>query len=376
MYLYCMFWETAAGHESIKQQLQGAVDRQRLGHGLMFTGEDGHGVLPMVIDLAQYILAKEHARAAEKVSTLNHVDLHFCFPQHSVAKSEKMDENSFYFLFREMYLNNAYSSLEDWIRQLDSENKQVFISSKQIEDVTAKFDLKSFEGGSKILVIWHADKLNGVASNKLLKFLEEPPQNTYIFLTCPNPDDLLATVRSRVQEVHIPRPSDSTIARYLSEKFDKEFTAENPLVIRAQGDINTAIRLVKDDREQDFEYFFIVWLRSAVMVRQKTENLREIILWSRTVAGWTREKQKQFLLYAAEMFRLALMQNYGLEPLVYDKLTLDNFKWESFAKFVSGENIELILQELTDAEYHLQRNGNPKVIFADMGIKLSRYISV
>ena len=238
MYLYCMFWETAAGHESIKQQLQGAVDRQRLGHGLMFTGEDGHGVLPMVIDLAQYILAKEHARAAEKVSTLNHVDLHFCFPQHSVAKSEKMDENSFYFLFREMYLNNAYSSLEDWIRQLDSENKQVFISSKQIEDVTAKFDLKSFEGGSKILVIWHADKLNGVASNKLLKFLEEPPQNTYIFLTCPNPDDLLATVRSRVQEVHIPRPSDSTIARYLSEKFDKEFTAENPLR-RAHGRART-----------------------------------------------------------------------------------------------------------------------------------------
>ena len=74
------------------------------------------------------------------------------------------------------------------------------------------------------------------------------------------------------------------------------------------------------------------------------------------------------------MFRLALLQNYGNETLVYKKIDSGGFKWESFSRFIHGANIEAILTEISDADYHLERNANPRIVWTDLGIKLSRYI--
>jgi DNA polymerase-3 subunit delta' len=110
------------------------------------------------------------------------------------------------------------------------------------------------------------------------------------------------------------------------------------------------------------------------MVKTKPENLRNIIQWSRDIAAWNREKQKNFLNYCAEIFRLALMQNYGSSDLVYKKLETNGFQWAKFSQYIHGANIEDILSEITTADYHLERNGNAKMVWTDMGIKLTRYL--
>ena len=74
------------------------------------------------------------------------------------------------------------------------------------------------------------------------------------------------------------------------------------------------------------------------------------------------------------MFRLAMMQNYGQSDLVYKKIESTGFQWETFSTFIHGANIEDIITQLSETDYHLERNGNPKIIWTDMGIKLSRYI--
>jgi DNA polymerase-3 subunit delta' len=81
-----------------------------------------------------------------------------------------------------MILNSPYASYDDWTAFLESENKQLFISADEIDDQNQKFSLKSFEGGTKILIVWRADKMNIAASNKFLKFLEEPPAKPLFFL--------------------------------------------------------------------------------------------------------------------------------------------------------------------------------------------------
>lgn len=91
-------------------------------------------------------------------------------------------------------------------------------------------------------------------------------------------------------------------------------------------------------------------------------------------SSWNREKQKNFLQFCSEMFRQALLQNYGIPNLVYRKIDSGGFNWEGFSKFIHGANIESILEEISEADYHLQRNGNAKIIWTDLGIKLSRYI--
>jgi len=75
-----------------------------------------------------------------------------------------------------------------------------------------------------------------------------------------------------------------------------------------------------------------------------------------------------------EMFRQALLLNYQATSLVYLEPKVEKFKLENFAPFVNGNNIIDIYKELNDAIYHIERNGNAKIILTDLSIKLTRLI--
>jgi len=60
--------------------------------------------------------------------------------------------------------------------------------------------------------------------------------------------------------------------------------------------------------------------------------------------------------------------------LVYIETKVEKFKLENFAPFVNGNNINAIFNELSDAIYHIERNGNAKIILTDLSIKLTRLI--
>ena len=74
------------------------------------------------------------------------------------------------------------------------------------------------------------------------------------------------------------------------------------------------------------------------------------------------------------MFRQALLLNYQAPNLVYMEPKVEKFKLENFAPFVNGNNINDIFKELSDAMYHIERNGNAKIILTDLSIKLTRLI--
>ncbi len=66
--------------------------------------------------------------------------------------------------------------------------------------------------------------------------------------------------------------------------------------------------------------------------------------------------------------------NYKAEGLVYMQPKTAGFKLEKFAPFIHGANITSIVQELDDALYHIERNGNAKIILTDLSIKLTRLL--
>ncbi|MGN7863054.1 DNA polymerase III subunit [Chryseobacterium sp. 22458] len=368
-----MNWENIAGQVNLKKLLRESIAENRVSHAQLFVGKEGYGTLPMVLAYAKEILSQENEHAAAKVEHLNHLDLHFSFPvftdnRNSLSKS-KFDE------FRDMILASPYASYDDWTAFLESENKQLFISADEVDDQNQKFSLKSFEGGTKILIVWRADKMNVAASNKFLKFLEEPPAKTIILLTAENTNDILPTILSRTQIVEVPRIQDEDLEQYLKQNHSVTDEKVREVVHEAQGNLNEAIKLLKSgDKTNEFEQLFVQWVRDAFMVKKKPAYLKSIIFWAREIAGWNREKQKNFLNYCSEIFRLALLQNYQSENLVYKKINANGFNWDGFSKYISGANIESILEEINAADLHLTRNGNPKIIWTDLGIKLSRYI--
>lgn len=368
-----MNWEDITGQKNLINQLKDSIVNNRVSHAQLFIGKEGYGTLPLALAYAQEILKNENEAAASKVQHLNHLDLHLSFPVFS-EKSKSLSKR-FYDDFRNMILDNPYSSFDDWTAFLESENKQLFISADEIEDIGGKFLLKSFEGGTKILIMWCANKMNDAASNKFLKFLEEPPKNTLIILTADSDQDFLQTILSRTQIVEVPRIDDEDVKKYLTEKYDFDEDKIAEIAYQSQGDLNTAIKLAESDGiSSEFEELFVQWVREAFQVKKKPEMLKNIISWARNIAGWNREKQKNFLDYCAEMFRLALLQNYGTRELVYKKINVSKFNWEKFSEYIHGSNIEDILTEINEADYHLQRNANARIVWTDMGIKLSRYI--
>ena len=68
------------------------------------------------------------------------------------------------------------------------------------------------------------------------------------------------------------------------------------------------------------------------------------------------------------------MYNYGAEQLVYLEPSTSGFKLEKFAPFIHGANIMSIMEELQDAIYHIERNGNAKIVLTDLSIKLTRLL--
>ncbi len=368
-----MNWEQIIGQENLKKLLKDSILNHRVGHAQLFVGKSGYGTLALALAFAKEVFLQENPHSASKIEHLNHVDLHLSFPYYK-TKDQHLSK---YFLedFRKMILQNPYSNAEDWGNILESENKQLTIYADEIDDLNAKFSLKSFEGGSKILIMWQTERMNIAAANKFLKFLEEPPKNTLILLLAEDSNEILPTILSRTQVVEVPRISDAAIDAALSELGISEPMKREEIVFQAQGDWGQAQKLAAAaDAENEFETFFVQWVREAFQVKKKPEFLKNIVVWARTISAWNRDKQKAFLEYCIEMFRLAMLQNYGTASLVYKNIDAGGFNWASFSKFIHGANISSILEEISDADYHLQRNANAKIVWTDLGIKLSRYL--
>ena len=56
------------------------------------------------------------------------------------------------------------------------------------------------------------------------------------------------------------------------------------------------------------------------------------------------------------------------------RIHVDGFKLEKFAPFIHENNIMSIIEELENAIYHIERNGNSKIILTDLSIKLTRLL--
>lgn len=367
-----MKWNNIVGHKNLISTLIDAINSNRVAHAQLFVGEDGYGGLPLVLAYAQEVFKRENEHSASKVETLNHLDLHFSFPvfteKNSLSKRCFQD-------WRNMILENPYASFQDFGEILDAKNKQLFISADEVEEWGNIFSLKSYEGGTKILIIWRADKMNLSAANKFLKFLEEPPEKTLIFLLTDKVENILETILSRCQIIEVPRIEDEDICKSLIEKLNITDSQAKEIAYQAQGNYNTALKLAKEGSlNEEFEELFINWVRYAFIAKKKPEVLKDIIFWARIISEWNRDKQRDFLNYCIEIFRLALLNNYGAENMVYKKLTMNAFKWDIFYRYIHGANIEMILEEINEADIHIQRNANAKIVWMDLGIKLIRYI--
>ena len=373
-----MLFNQIIGQEHIKNHLRISAENGRIPHAQLFVGKEGSGTLPMAIAYAQFLLSHfsdDPEASALKCSKLQHPDLHFAFPV-TINESIKKHPTSNLFLedWRSFVKEQPYASLFNWLQHIGVENKQGNIGVDEALDIVKKLQLKSYEGGFKVMIIWMAEKMNIAAANKLLKLIEEPPQQTVFLLITENEEQIINTITSRCQALHFPVLAEQDISKALIER---EQCAENEaakIAHQAEGNYNKALHLLHhDDADLLFEEWFVTWIRTAFKAKGNASVVQQLVSWSDTIAKTGRETQKRFLDFCLQFFRQALLLNYRSENLVFME-TKTSFDLSKFAPFVHAGNILEIEKELNDAIYHIERNGNPKIILLDLSMKLTRFL--
>jgi len=367
------------GQEHLKNHLVKSTDNGRISHAQLFVGKEGSGTLAMAIAYAQYILcstSNDKENCILKCSKLMHPDLHFSFP---VATNDVIKKHPVSNLFLEDWRTfiklNPYGNLFEWLHSIGIENKQGQIGVDEAEEIVKSLKLKSYEGGYKVMIIWMAEKMNMSAANKLLKLLEEPPEKTVFLLLTENEEQLITTIKSRCQILHFPLLPEADIVKYLIEKQGTDKPIAEQIAQQADGNFNKALHLLHNDNsDEQFEQWFITWVRAAFKAKGNASVIQLLIEWSETIAKTGRETQKRFLNYCLQFFRQALLLNYDAASLVFLQPKTPNFKIENFAPYIHSGNILEINNELNDAIYHIERNGNAKIILLDLSIKLTRLL--
>ncbi|MDD7915392.1 ATP-binding protein [Polaribacter ponticola] len=373
-----MLFNQIIGQDHIKKHLQKSAENGRIPHAQLFVGKEGCGTLPMAIAYAQFLLCNfsENADACTiKCNKLQHPDLHFAFP---VTTNDSVKKHAVSNLFledwRDFIATQPYGSLFNWLQHIGVENKQGLIGVDEAEAVVKKLRLKSYEGGFKVMIIWMAEKMNIAAANKLLKLIEEPPEKTVFLLITENEEQIINTIKSRCQALHFPALSEQDIANSLivnNQVADNEATK---IAHQAEGNYNKALHLSQNDsNDLVFEEWFITWIRTAFKAKGNAAVVEQLISWSDTIAKSGRETQKRFLDYCLQFFRQALLMNYKSDQLVFME-TKSGFNLSKFAPFVHSGNIIEIEKEISEAIYHIERNGNAKIIMLDLSMKLTRFL--
>ena len=379
-----MLFNEILGQEHLKNHLTQSVDKGRIPHAQLFVGQEGSGTLPMAIAYAQYILCNntngENAGGNNacnlKFNNLSHPDLHFAFPVTTTDKVKSKPVSNFFLEeWRQLLNQQPYCNLFDWYKTLGVDNKQGQIGVDEAQEIVKSLSLKSYEGGYKVMLIWMAEKMNIACANKLLKLIEEPPNKTIFILISEDEEQIISTIRSRCQILNFPSLATEHIKNGLIKKYNLEVSVATKIANRANGNYNKACDLVYQDSEDlQFEEWFIFWIRSAFKAKGNKSAIHDLMSWSEEIAKTGRETQKQFLNFCVDFFRQALLLNYGADQLVYMETKSKNFKLENFAPFVNDANILEINTELQDAIYHIERNGNSKIILTDLSIKLTRLL--
>ena len=378
-----MTFSEVLGQQHIKSHLAKTVKSGKIPHTQLFIGKSGSGLLALALSYANEILCQSYDEKSDaytscknKVNKLAHPDLHFVYP---VNTNEDVKKNpisdNFASSWRDFVLNNSYSSLYDWYQFIGIEKKQGNISKHEAVSISKKLSLKSYEGGYKVLIIWMAEKMNNECANQLLKLIEEPPEKTVVLLLTENVEIILDTIKSRCQKLHIPSLAEEEIYQELVNAYSLKSNEAKKISHQSNGDFNKALQITKEDNKDVlFEDLFVLWVRTAFKAKKNKEAVNGLFHWSEKIAEEGRETQKRFLNFCLEIFRQAMLKNYNAESLIYFQSHDGNFSFDKFSAYIHQNNILDIREALEKAIYHIERNGNAKIIFTDVSIQLTRLI--
>ena len=368
------------GQQEIIGKLIRSVREERVSHAQLLAGPEGCGSLALSLAYARYVSCEnrtEHdscgtCKSCVKYEKMIHPDLHFVFPVIKNKKDTEPVSDSFLPEWRDFVKKSPFFTINSWLNSIEVGNAQGLIFSSEAAEIIKKLSLKTFESDFKIMIIWLPEKMHPSAANKLLKLIEEPPDRTLFLLVSDEPDKVLPTILSRCQLIRLPGFTNDEIRDYLIGKFNADKQKASEIAGVANGNIIKALELYEneDSSLENLERFKnlmrFAWKRDII----------SILSWSDNISATGREAQKNFLSYSLRLLRENLMLTLDQlkNRLVF--LSGDEASFSgNFHPFINQNNIYHLTDEFNHAFSHVEANGNAKIIFLDLALKVTRLIS-
>ena len=353
-----------------------SVRQNHVAHAQLFLGQEGSANLALALAYATYINCENKqpgdscgtCGSCVKMNKLVHPDFNFVMPV-TTTKSVSKDALSSKFMneWREFVLASPYQGLNEWMQYIGAENKQGNISKDESRQLVKLVSLKAFEGAYKIVVIWLPELMHPSAANALLKLLEEPPAQTLFLLVSQSAEKLLATITSRTQIMQVRNFSEEEVVAYLQQHHNTGQTTANQIAQLAEGNLNAAAKLTSEI-SSDYFTFFTEWMRYCYSYK-----FGELIDMSEKFQTLGRENQKNFLLYALNLFRKVML--FGVDGSLISFLPPAELDFvQKFSKVITEANAGQLAEELNQAHYHIERNANPKMVFVDSSIQIAGFL--
>lgn len=395
-----MLFSDVIGQNETKGHLIEMVQHNRLSHALLFLGREGGGTLPLALAFAQYIasLPQQKGMPAEaslfgeaapppalpatpdqadawmqqqpsfsKGQQMVHPDIHYAYPVVTKKAGTPPLSTDYITEWREFVQQYPYGNVYDWLQFINAENKQGNITAHECNDIIRKLNLKSFESGYKVLVLWMPEYL-GKEGNKLLKLIEEPPADTLFILVAESEAAILSTILSRCQLVKVPALDPTDVATALQRRNGTPADTAQRVAGLSEGNYREALHLLQH-ADEDFSALLRDWLNATV----KYQPLAQLKVIDE-LARMGRENGKQFLRFFQHLLELALRlrvleeagMGHRLGGLPQNELDFA----QRLNKICTVEQQGEISRELDDAAYFIERNANAKMLFHALTIKL------
>ena len=367
------------GHKDIIEKLRNSVSRERVSHAQLFTGPEGSGTFALALAYAQYISCENRSavdscgicKSCVKYEKIIHPDLHFVFPVIRDKKNAEPVSDYYIEQWREFLRRSPYFTINKWLDTIEVGNAQGLIFASEASEIIKKLSLKSFESDFKVMIIWLPEKMHLSTANKLLKMIEEPPEKTLFLLVSEDPDKVVPTILSRCQLFKIPSFTRQEIETYLVNQFDINRTKASDIAQVANGNI---IRAAELGENEDSSLLNLNHFKNLMRLAWKRDII-SIISWSEEMAATGREAQKNFIAFSLRILRENLMLSIDQKKNKLVFLTGEEAEFSNkFNPFVNQENIYPLTDEFNLTYSHIEANGNAKIIFLDLALKVTRLI--
>jgi DNA polymerase-3 subunit delta' len=365
-----MTFENLNMHQDVQRALKEGLSSGRVPHAQFFLGIDGGGNLPMAVAYAHALLNDNpndlFGEGDTRASRLEHPDLHIIFPVVQSASQKTCDRllND----FREAYQANPFMSYRQWQESRGEEQKKAIISKSEADSIAQKLSLKSYEGGRKVLLLWMPELMNDTCANKLLKLIEEPPQDTVLILVGTEKDALLPTIQSRIQEVPFRPLKADEIFNVLSEYRAEDEAWLMEVSEQAEGSLAYAISLLTEGIE-DQSPLIIEWMRLCYARR-----VPDIMGWCDSRVKEGREPTLRLLEGCLDIFRMAFRRNFIEESLASDE-EVDTFT-QKFSPYIHIGNAEGLMEAVEKAHADIARFGNARIVLLDLSFQVMRLLRI